>query len=581
MNCEMTRKRSRCFVAAYVLSAFILVLSATFSQREFQDSWVLEGLFIQTLLLCLTFLIVVVNVRSSTKLVLLIASFLVLLSAVPNLKYVQIYGAYDSIAHYGYANRIISSGHVPESGFYAKEYSGTPGMHILLVTIALITGSSTTLAIKLFLVVISSMSPFIVYFVTKGAFNEDTRSFILLALCFSLPLFSSLWGSSFGLTMYFIFISVFLRQTLASQSLGQFNLILMVIGMSLIISHGVTSVFLSLLMFGTIFTLKISELVRKTNITIIISRYLYISFFLGVSLLAWWVFQARNLFYNFLVGMLKSLFIERSTIPVPSKFYELLPSEQLALIYVRFYDIFVILALSLVGLIFYVATFRKQYSKKTRTLYLQIFCMLVATAVIAFPFFLKLRSYTFERFINYSKLLAPFFIGLGLYGLFRYLRVHMKRPVVRNLSFTLLLFILLVPLLPAKFTCQPLLPRNNQNEYIVDYGSVNTVYQMRMIQFAESHYVNGSKIASDIVTSWQIFGLTNTSFSSGYSWHNPLYENNTESDMILLHYSGISGPLNEKVEYRTRAKLNEFKFKFGNNIVYDNGESFVIAPNNE
>jgi len=580
MNSNMSRRGIRFLVGLYLLFASVLVLSAAFSQRDYQDSWVLEGLFIQTLLLCLTFLIVVVNVRSSTKLVLLVASFLMLLSAVPNLKYTQITGVFDSIAHYGYANRLISLGHVPESGFYAREYSGTPGMHIFLATIALVTGLPTNLAIKLFLVVISSISPFIIYFITKDVFSEDNRSFILLALCFSLPIAGPLFGTTFALPMYFLFISVFLRQTLVTQSPRQFALILMVTGAALIISHGITSLFLTLLMFCTPFVLKILGVVKKDNGTVQVSKYLYVASLLAVSLLAWWAYNAKHLFYSFLVGMLESLFVGTSTVPVPSKFYELSLSEQLTLIYVRFYGAFIILGLSLVGFIVYFTVFRKQYSKKTRTLYLQILCILGATALISTPFFLKLRSYTFERFFTYSNLLSPFFIGLSLYGLVKFLRVHIKRTTVRNISFTLFLFTLFVPLLFANFTPQTILPKNNENEYIVDYRSVNTVYQTSMIRFAESHYPKGSKIASDTVTAWQIFGLTGTSFNSGYSWHNPLYENSSESGMILLHYSGKSGPLNEKLEYRTRTKLDEFKFNLGNQIVYDNGESFIIVPNN-
>lgn len=581
MNPRMPRRGVRYLLALYVLSAFILVISAVISRREYQDSWILEDLFIQTLLLSFTFLIVAVSVRNNTKLVLLIASFLPLLNGIPSMKYVQIHGVYDSIAHYGYVNRLVSSGHVPETGFYANKYAGTPGMHIFLSTIELVTGMHTTLALKLFLAVISSISPFVIYFVTKNVFSEGTRRFLLLALCLLLPVSYSLVGTSFALPLYLIFISVLFRQTLVTQSPKQFAVILVIIGAGLIISHGVTSLFLSLLMCCTLFILKILERVKRDNIASLVSRYVYVSSFLVVSLMAWWAYHARDLFYDFMIGMLKSLFIGRSTTPLPLKLFELSLSEQLVLIFVRFYDTFLILALSLVGLIFYFTTFGKQYSKKTRVLYLQILCILGATVIIALPFFSKLQSYTFERFINYSNVLSPFFIGLSLYGLVRFLRVHMKRPAVRNLSFTLFLFMLAVPLLLVKFPCQPILPKNNENEFIVDYRSVNTVYQMRMIKFAESHYVSGLKIASDSVTSWQIFGLTNTSFSSGYSWLNPLYENNTESDMILLHYSGRSGPLNEKVEYRTRAKLNEFKFTLGNNIVYDNGESFIIAPNNE
>jgi len=580
MNSKVSRRVVLCLLVLYILSGLILVLSASVIRREYQDSWILEGLFPQTLLFFLLFLIVAVNVRNNTNLVLLIASFLMLLSAIPSLKYIQIYGVYDSIAHYGYTNRLISSGYVPETGFYAKQYSGTPGMHIFLATITLITGLSTTLAIKLFLAVISSMIPLTVYFVTKDAFSEDARRFILLALCFSSPAFYYLTGTTFALPVYFIFISVFLRQTLVTQLPRRFALVPIIIGTSLIISHGVTSLFLSLLMICILFMLKILESAKKDNSTLIVSRYLCISIFLVVSLMAWWVFHVEYLFSNLLVGMVRSPFSGTTTETFPSAIFELSLSERMALIFVRFYGLFMLLAMGFVGLIVYLTIFRKQYPKKTQTLYLLMFCILGATALIAFPVFFELRTYTFERFVTYSALLSPFFIGLSLYSLGRYLRVHIKKILVRNLFFALLLFVLLAPRLLCVFVFQPLLPQNSENEYIVDYRSVNTIYQKEMIRFAEGHYVNGSKIATDIVTSWQIFGLADTSFASGYSWHNPLYEDDLESEMILLHYAGRSGPLNEKVEYRSRAKLNEFKFKLGNNIVYDNCESFIIVPIN-
>jgi hypothetical protein len=46
--------------------------------------------------------------------------------------------------------------------------------------------------------------------------------------------------------------------------------------------------------------------------------------------------------------------------------------------------------------------------------------------------------------------------------------------------------------------------------------------------------------------------------------------------MICLHYSGKAGSLNEKVENRTREKLTKLKETLGN-IIYDNGESFIIV----
>ena len=222
--------------------------------------------------------------------------------------------------------------------------------------------------------------------------------------------------------------------------------------------------------------------------------------------------------------------------------------------------------------------FRKGYSKGTKDLYLQFVSILIATGLISIPFFFNLFSYTFERFITYANLLSPIFIGLALFGIYRSLGRIVKKISTRNILFTIFLFILFIPLLFVIFSPQPIVPKNSDNEYLVDYRSINTNYQMSMIQFAEKYHVNGSIVAADTVTSWQIFGLTGNSFYFDYIWENPLYANETTADIILLHYSGIAGPLNEKIDYRSRINLNGFKFDLGNSIVYDNGESFVIVP---
>ena len=579
MNSKSSRNRMRFLFLIYVFFAVILVFSAVFLQRDYQDSWVLEGLTIQTLLVAIPFLILAINIRSSSRLVLLIASFLMLLSLVVNLKYVQISGVFDSIAHYGFTNRLISTGHVPETGFYAREYSGTPGMHIFLASLTQVTGLSTTVAIKLFLVIVSAMPPFILYLLIKNVTTESSRRFLLLGTCFTLPLASILFGTTFALPMYFLFISVFLRQTIMSGSSRSFSVILIIIAPSLIISHGITPLFLTVLMFCTPFVLKILSFVRREKSPLRLSKYLHFALFLSIFLLSWWMSTAKYLFNSFLVNTIQSIFLKTTAaISIPSAFMELSFLEQLTLGYIRFYQLIIIIILSLVGLILYLKVYRKDYSKTTQDTYFHVICIIIATIIISIPFLFSLQGYTFERFIIYSKLLSPLFIGLSLFSLANLLRFNVKRKSVQNILFTLFLLLLFIPFLFVVYAPQPLIPTNNENEYLVDYRSVNTIYQISMIQFAEVHHTTGFTIAADTVTSWQIFGLTNTSFYSDYIWDNPLSENKTQGDLILLHYSGVAGPLNEKVDYRTRSKLNELKYTMGNNVIYDNGESFIIVP---
>jgi len=579
MKLNFSRNRIKFLYVLYIVFAFVLIFSAATLQRNYQDSWILEGLEFQLILVSVPFLLLAVSLKSNKKLVLVVASFLILLSIVPNLKYVQITGVFDSIAHYGYANRLISSGYVQETGFYSKEYSATPGLHIFLSSLTLITGLSLTNAIKLLLVTVSALPPFIMYLLLKNSFNKKSQRFIFLAMLFTLPVASALFGTTFALPLFFIFISIFLRQTIDAQAPRGFSVILIIMAVALIFSHGITPLFLTVLMVFTPVVLRITEIVRNKKFSFNISRYWQVAIFLVIFLSMWWAYNADYLFNNFLVRTIESIFsIHSSNIAIPSTFFALSFSEQLTLAFIRFYDLAIVFSLGLLGLVFYFVVFRKRCSKGVRDLYLQVVSLIIATGLISIPFFFNLLSYTFERFIVYANLLSPILIGLGLFAVYKYLGRITKRISTRNILFKVFLFVLFIPLLFVLFSPQPIVPKNPDNEYLVDYRSINTQYQMSMIQFAEKYHVNGSIVEADTVTSWQIFGLTGNSFYFDYIWEDPLYMNETQADIILLHYSGVAGPLNEKIDYRSRINLNSFKFDLGNSIVYDNGESFMVVP---
>jgi hypothetical protein len=247
----------------------------------------------------------------------------------------------------------------------------------------------------------------------------------------------------------------------------------------------------------------------------------------------------------------------------------------LILLYLRFFDIFIVGILSLFGIIYYLRN-RKNNSLSSSALKLieRIILIAISVALISTPFLFILKSYTFERFYNYFKPLSGVLIGLSLITGFIFFKNKLKISSfnLRIIS-CILLTALIIPNIFTIFIYQPILPKEN-NEYVVDYRSVNTIYQYNMIQFAEDHYIKGLKMGADYVTSWQMAGLTSTSFYAGYLYLDPLTDNSTKASMFLLHYSGIAGPLNEKLEYRTQDKLNQIKIN--NNIIYDNSQSFIL-----
>jgi hypothetical protein len=105
-----------------------------------------------------------------------------------------------------------------------------------------------------------------------------------------------------------------------------------------------------------------------------------------------------------------------------------------------------------------------------------------------------------------------------------------------------------------------------------------------MILFAQSISSKDTNITSDAVTRWQIHAFANESFDSRHIWYTPFYlqraqaQNVSNWSLLLLHYQGKSGPLDEQAEYATRKAVERIKDTSGN-LVYDNGESFIVSRN--
>ena len=578
-NADFIGNRRVFLISAYIVSAFLLVFSSSLFNRGYQDSWILEGVWPQTLLFTLVFAVLVVNIKSNKQLVVLIASFIMILSAVPNLKYLQLYGAFDSISHYGYASRIIELGHVPTIGAYSKEYSGTPGLHIFLASLSQITGISMNDSVKILLVLLSVLIIFVTYYAANKMLSESNLRFVLYGLIFTLPVFISLFGTSYALPLIFIFIATLLKQ-FTSYSSSKYNYILLLSGSALIISHGVSSIFLAVLLCS-IFVLMRTRSYVFPGLKIDVSlyrRYFNYAVIVTLAVLVWWFISAPYLIRALIVNIINAIFNERSTEVIPGKFFEITPFNQLTFLILRFYDMILVGGLSLFGIFLYYKRLRSYFSDNAKIIFEQIMYITLIIGLITIPSAFILRSYTLERFYVYFKILSPFLIGIGLIGLYRYTEERIEKLSTRRFLFSLFFFIILVPSLLTTYTYQPIIPTNNRNEYIVDYRSVNTNYQVSMITFADQHYAPNSRVGSDSVTSWQIRGLASTPFFLTYTYTNPLNEDYYKVTMVLMHYSGLSGTLNEKIDYRTRYKVDDLKLKLGTNIVYDNSESFILLP---
>jgi hypothetical protein len=194
--------------------------------------------------------------------------------------------------------------------------------------------------------------------------------------------------------------------------------------------------------------------------------------------------------------------------------------------------------------------------------------MLLIPAVL-----LNLGNLFYLRILNFLRISYPIFSAIALVYVFR------KKKLLPVIFLSILLlatlqFYICQPLVPPASTISKDLP---SNEPLVYRAQVNSIYQRRMIGFAEDH-VDG-RLATDRVTLNQIIGLTQDNFSRNLAWYYPLArlldENVTkrEYDYLLIHLPGKSGAFSEPAEIRTSELIVNTISKSA--ILYTNGESYI------
>jgi hypothetical protein len=484
------------------------------------------------------------------------------------------------MGHYGFINRLVISGHVPQTGFYSQEYSAVPGAQIAIGTLSIAMGTSVNDAIKLVLPIISALLLLMLYVASRRVFSREKQRFILIAASFLLPVLYYIRGSTFGLLFFASFLYILLSRLSALDGRRQYTVLLAVITFSLVITHGFSAFLLFMLLVGTMLVLTLLKAAKKIERDLVRTDFLFPTLILGVSCFTLWIYQADFYLNDFLVNALKLIFTRKMTSTIPSEFFRLSLADESSIFAVRFSNYAVVAVLSIVGLLVLYRMSRKTSGRRLKDLYTCVLSFLFVVIILLVPYINSFQSHTIEeRYVVYLLVLIPFLAGFGLW------RIHMPSPfgkfhALTAFAYSLVVFSLISVSLLQIFPCQPLVPKTD-GVYVVDYRAANTIYQRSMINFAEHYSKTGLKIASDSITSWQIFGLTNSSFYTDNLgqiyptiYEDPLTQNQTEANLILLHYGGISGRLNEPVEFRKPEMINMIRSP--KSTVYDNGESFVL-----
>jgi hypothetical protein len=569
----------------YASIAIILLFSILLNQRNYQDTWILQDIFIPTFVYIFTFTIVAVMIKDNRIMALVCSSFIIFLNAIPNLKYQFFYGTYDSAGHFGFTKNLLSQGHVPQTGIYSSAYSSFPGMHIVISSLSLITGADINGSFKFFSSIIYGTIPLLVYLVTNRFFDKEVQKNIVIAS--SLPIVMSyvITGTTFGALLFCFFFYMLLLKNLLKENDRKFALILTVIGFGLLISHAVTMLASILFSCIMLILLRFIGFTKKTSYYIGSHRKVIgILILLSVLFIAWLMFRANPVFKIFINSVEKVFSGKVTKTPIPQRFFEIPLLDQLKILILKYIKDAMILTLSLAGVLVLLKKFKHKNNYLFNTFFLPIICLLGAISLfLALQFVTGFGEIEYRRFIDYALLFSPYFVGLFLWHINERFKAAYGRKRFSGFIKALILFLCISISIVQVFPYQPSVPKANdlpEGEYIVDLRMVNTIYQVKMILFAEKFASKDAKITSDKVTRWQINGFAGVAFSSRHMYYSPLQPEVSmkikQCNLFLLHYDGRSGPLNEKVEYRIRRVINEVRNTLGNTI-YDNGESFIIS----
>jgi hypothetical protein len=214
--------------------------------------------------------------------------------------------------------------------------------------------------------------------------------------------------------------------------------------------------------------------------------------------------------------------------------------------------------------------------------------LIVGSFVVAFP--LSLLGVDFRRLVWIPLAISPFFAAFAPWGwnraMERWKMVPQKFATAAGMivaAFSALVFTL------EFFICQPLIPRSatlspdTPEEYSVWLHQVNTAYQQRMIFFAEAYGGPEVDFYIDLLGNRQFQRYFSGDLSRGLylplapymGWNPPVGDK--DPTLFLLHWPGTAGGFGEQVKYRSVKYLKELRESTEWNLIYDNGQSFILA----
>lgn len=566
---------------ALIIEMIVLFANAAAISRDYQDSWILEGLEIPFVAFVTTYIIYIFIETDIKWIIPFTVIFRVVIGVLPNLKYVWFQGVWpDQHSAYRLSQDIYDSNHIP-TGMY---YSDTPHMHLLFAILSKETGLSILLSFKYCPILMWSIYPLVVYMILKNCGKTNKTSLLKYALIFSsIPITAStsyvVSGSLIGLLISLLLLSEFMK--LFRMKDRRDLIILAIFSFVLVSAHSYSATILIVMLFAVYVILRLLRGFLPNNLTPLQLKYLFeTSLMIGLLNLAWLLHKAGymlNLMVGFLHGYIGRALGAQVLLdqPVSPRLFELLRIdfvEGLKVILVWHGATLFVIFLALIGLLLVAKEIREQ-PKSFMFLIIYVISLLV---FLILGLTLRISSGWAERIVRQLVVISPIFCSIPL--------VYINKKIRK---FTVFIILILMVLATAQFYgCQPLVPSASLINKELPAGApigyrveVNSIYQRDMIDYIERYTPQNKRvrIACDRVTHYQIMGLTSWNFSTSHlAWYYPLDKSVPERkyDYFLIHLPGKSGRFSEQVEIRIPSLI--LQVICNSSILYSNGESYVL-----
>lgn len=565
---------------SFLVACWLLIVTALWQRRSYQDSWVLDGVLIPTVLVVISFAILMVKEMASSRKAIWAAVFITVLRWIPGLKYAYAYGSsIDQAVHIASIDHLIGTGFPPPG----TAYTAVPGLHTVLSGMALLSESSPEQAAKYGFPLLLGLFPLIVYwFCRQFRMNDKLRGQIVLAAAFVFdPYYLLLQGTPFGSLLFFLLVAWFLlREFGTAKARLPYSIGLAAMIISLLFGHAISSLTVAIVIMSTFVLLPIILTLFRAPASpgTLFGGGQFLALLL-LMLAAWWLFPAHELFTAAIEQLDAAVHGSASAkLPVPSRLFELPVADMFRTLYLSHGSTIALLTMSTAG-VMTIWKRKAQISSEFRTSLIIMVAIEAALALtVAGQMLAGFGELEYFRLIGYAVVFSPFFAGFALWQL----REESRTGWILVVTAFLLLS------LPQIFPFQPAVPKAGKAAAALDGGepvlylhTVVSSFEANMLRFAYLHAPKEGRIDSDRLsrdTSLRLLGWNSfsTAVFDGYDGAKEALDGGNW-EILLLHQPGASGPFSERAEYRSSAEISRIVSEPEYSLVYSNGMSFILS----